>query len=261
MKSSNNNNINIDKDNSNITIPNSTLTNILDRLTTMELNNKNNEELIQSNTINSKRIEVLEESNKTLKDTVENLVLDLKDSQRNVSQLQLQLNRHSNSIETIQLDGDNRKSVISKLDIVSRQGEAWREEVETKIDHIYKQFKGFEKKGKDQMEDIHDRATKADLELFRDKTTSFVQQTVAVTLSVWHDRIEDNLKTVERQLQEVQLGRQLNNDGNINDEAGNKDTNGNTTKVTSILPSELLLKGLVNTAIRQVESDLEEKVK
>lgn len=247
-------------DESNITIPSSTLTNILDRLSNMESNSKNYEELFQSNIINTKRIEHLEESNKALRDTVENLVLDLKDSQRNISQLQLQLNRHSNSIETLQLDGDNRKSVISKLDIVSRQGEAWRDEVETKIDHIYKQFKGFEKKGKDQMEDLNDRATKADLELFRDKTTSFVQQTVAVTLSVWHDRIEDNLKTVERQLQEVQLGRQLNNDSNMNDIAGNNDINGKNTKITSILPSELLLKGLVNTAVRQVESDLEEKV-
>ena len=121
---------------------------ILERLNKLERSNVT----VESSTANTggsdsaQRIKELENTVTNLCKTVETLVNELKDSQRVQTQTNLKINRQSGIIDAIQQDVDSRRVLLSKMDTWAKQGEVWREDVETQLVSINKQLKQSEKK-------------------------------------------------------------------------------------------------------------------
>ena len=243
------------------------------------------------------RITQLEKSLESINNTIDKSNIEMKDINRNVLQLQSRLNTTNGLMELLQNDNESKRLVITKMESWSRQGEIWREEVDGKIEIISKQMKSLDRTRVEQRDLISDYVTRYDLDTLKDRMSVITQQTVAASLSAWHDKMESSLREVERQVALLRIGR-TNSSSSRNQRVTTASTSNDSTSVTNHdvrddnynsnnndssggvhydedalmtpeevqialstpLPSELLLKGTVAHEVLQMESKLEEKL-
>lgn len=243
----------INKSNENIS--QSTLSNILNRLHVLEnsngIDNDKGGDIMQQLKTLHKTVQLMEKSINEIKD-------EIKEVQHNNSSLYMTFGRQEGFIDALKQEVDLRRSTISKWDIWAKSTESWREDIDNHIMGLSKQLKACERRNNDQLEGLSERATKNDLELFRDRMNMFTQQAISASMAAWHDRMELSVQNVEKQIAALWV---------TNDAVRNSGTNlassdeSGTSKANNILmPSELLVKGAVASAIRQLENDLEEKI-
>ena len=224
---------------------------ILERLNKLERNHTavgSTASTVESDS--AKRIKELENTVSNLCKTVETLTNELKDSQRVQTQTNLKINRQSGIIDAIQQDVDSRRVLLSKMDIWAKQGEVWREDVEAQLVSITKQLKQSEKKSNEYDDTLQGRIDRSELDTFRDKMTLFTQQTVATSVAAWHDRIEENIRAMERQISVLK--------GENVDHTTKKDSKG--PKSPDGTPSELVIKSLITSEIKVLEERIEETI-
>jgi hypothetical protein len=246
------------------------------------------------------RISQLEKSLESINNTIDKSNIEMKDINRNVLQLQSRLNTTNGLMELLQNDNESKRLVITKMESWSRQGEIWREEIDGKIEIISKQMKSLDRTRVEQRDLISDYVTRYDLDTLKDRMSVITQQTVAASLSAWHDKMESSLREVERQVALLRIGRTNSNSSSssrnqrvttastsndsttvtnhdVRDDNYNSNNNDNSGGVhydedalmtpeevqialSTPLPSELLLKGTVAHEVLQMESKLEEKL-
>lgn len=244
------------------------------------------------------RITQLEKSLESINNTIDKSNIEMKDINRNVLQLQSRLNTTNGLMELLQNDNESKRLVITKMESWSRQGEIWREEVDGKIEIISKQMKSLDRTRVEQRDLISDYVTRYDLDTLKDRMSVITQQTVAASLSAWHDKMESSLREVERQVALLRIGRTNSSSSSRNQRVTTASTSNDSTTVTNHdvrddnynsnnndssggvhydedalmtpeevqialstpLPSELLLKGTVAHEVLQMESKLEEKL-
>ncbi len=224
---------------------------ILERLNKLERNHTAVESTASTvGSDSAQRIKELENTVSNLCKTVETLTNELKDSQRVQTQTNLKINRQSGIIDAIQQDVDSRRVLLSKMDIWAKQGEVWREDVEAQLVAITKQLKQSEKKSNEYDDTLQGRIDRSELDTFRDKMTLFTQQTVATSVAAWHDRIEENIRSMERQISVLK--------GENVDQTTKKDSKG--AKSADGTPSELVIKSLITSEIKVLEERIEETI-
>jgi len=246
------------------------------------------------------RISQLEKSLESINNTIDKSNIEMKDINRNVLQLQSRLNTTNGLMELLQNDNESKRLVITKMESWSRQGEIWREEIDGKIEIISKQMKSLDRTRVEQRDLISDYVTRYDLDTLKDRMSVITQQTVAASLSAWHDKMESSLREVERQVALLRIGRTNSNSSSssrnqrvttastsndsttvtnhdVRDDNYNSNNNDNSggahydedalmtpeevqIALSTPLPSELLLKGTVAHEVLQMESKLEEKL-
>lgn len=243
------------------------------------------------------RITQLEKSLDSINNTIDKSNIEMKDINRNVLQLQSRLNTTNGLMELLQNDNESKRLVITKMESWSRQGEIWREEIDGKIEMISKQMKSLDRTRVEQRDLISEYVTRYDLDTLKDRMSVITQQTVAASLSAWHDKMESSVREVERQVALLRIGRTnssssssgsrnqrittatTSNDSTTDarDDNNNSNNNDNSAGVhydedalmtpeevqialSTPLPSELLLKGTVAHEVLQMESKLEEKL-
>lgn len=160
------------------------------------------------------RITQLEKSLESINHIIDKTNIDMKDNNRNVLQLQSRLNTMNGLMELLQNDNESKRLVITKMDSWSRQGEIWREEIDGKIEIISKQLKSFDRTRVEQRDLISEYVTKYDLDMLKDRMSVITQQTVAASLSAWHDKMESSVREVERQVALLRIGRTSSNSSN-----------------------------------------------
>jgi len=234
------------------------------------------------------RLTQLEKSMDTIHNTSDKATIEMKDVDRKVVQVQSKLNTMNGMMELLQNDNESKQLVISKMDSWIRQGEIWREEIDNKLEIINKQMKSLDRTRVEQRDMISEYVTKYDLDTLKDRMSVITQQTVAASLSAWHDKIESSVREVERQVALLRIGKtNSNNKTTINNNrfsttttSNNDNNNGSSSgsgsnyddgdalltpeevqiALSTPLPSELLLKGTVAHEVLQMESKLEEKL-
>jgi len=268
-------------------------TSLYERVARLEENQRSGDDSI------IQRINQLEKSLESINNIIDKTNMEIKDNNRNILQIQHRLNTTNGLLELLQNDNESKRIVISKMDNWIRQGEIWREDIDNKIDIISKQMKSLDRTRLEQRDLITEYVTKYDLDVLKDRMSVITQQTVAASLSAWHDKIESNVREVERQVALLRIGRTSatsnnrsnhrtvsasaktsSNINNNDDDNNGDDSNNNSTNIGDIydkddalltpeevqialstpLPSELLLKGTVAHEVLQMESKLEEKL-
>ena len=243
----------INKSNDNIS--QTTLSNILNRLHMLENSNgidsDKGGDMMQQLTTLHKTVQLMEKSINEIKD-------EIKKVQHDNSSLYMTVGRQEGFIDALKQEVDLRRSTISKWDLWAKSTESWREDIDNQIMGLSKQLKACERRDNDQLEILSERATKNDLETLRDRMNMFTQQAISASMAAWHDRMESSVQNVEKQVAALWV---------VNDAVRNSSTNlvssdeSGISKANNILmPSELLVKGAVASAIRQLENDLEEKI-
>jgi hypothetical protein len=237
-----------------------------------EMNNSANSSSINAIEID-RRLRFLETSVDSMRHSMESLAAEVKDSLRQSAQNNTSLMRQSTQLESHIQEYEIRRGSYSKIESWVRQTESWRNECDAKIDDITKEMKVYERISKEFQGDISDRVSKADIESLKDRLGIMAQQSVAVSMSVWHDKIESQLRLVERQLAAVRMGSSLPsgftlaNQSNVNELF--KDRSNATLDMTndeisqalsSPFPSELFVKSLIAAEVRELENSIEQKV-
>lgn len=197
------------------------LTSILDRLAVLEsLQNSSKDDTANN------RIQTLETTIDNMRRQMESMTFEIKDNHKVINQLQLHISKQSSIMDAIQQDVDGRRSILSKMDLWARQGETWREEVDVQLSSIIKQVKILDRKLQEQQEEFFSRATRNELDVFRDRTKSFIQQAIVASI------------------------------GNM------QDKNGNGIGISSLdgVQSDALIKAAVATATQDITSTLEDKL-
>ena len=88
----------------------------------------------------------------------------------------------------------------------------------------------------------------------RDRLTVSTQQTVAASLSVWHDKVESSVRQVERQVAALRIGRTIGSGSTGEGDGGASMSNAEVQEALSTQqPSELLVKSMVDSAVRATE--------
>lgn len=75
-------------------------------------------------------------------------------------------------------------------------------------------------------------------------------------MSSWHEKVESSVRLVERQVAALRLGGSVSglpSTDNMSDEEI-------TRALNSQQPSELLIKGVISSEVREMEANIEEKV-
>jgi len=202
------------------------------------------------------RIAMLEKSLDAAHRKLESANLELQDAQRSQLQLGNQVTRQAGLLEVLQTDIDARRSVVSRMDSWARQGEIWRDDMENQLSSITRQIKDTNKLVADHRESFEDTPSRSDMSQLKDRMTIMTQQTVAASLSVWHDKIEGSLRQVERQVAAVRLGRTV---GAGADAGGMSDREVQEALVTP-QPSELLVKSMIDSAMMETERRMEASI-
>lgn len=184
---------------------------------------------------------------------------DNKELQRTVNQLSGKLALANGVIETLQSDNDAKRGVISKMDSWIRQGEEWREESENQLSALQKQFKALQRVLSEQKETMSDHVTRYDLEHLKDRVSVMVQQSVAASLSSWHDKFEMSIRNVERQVALVRVGMTDKNDGGASSGLLQSPEE-IAAALQTTLPSEMLLKNTVSSEVLKLESGVESRL-
>ncbi len=219
------------------------LNSILDRLEKLETSNH-----LPGNA--EHRLAALEQSMEDTRRKCDNSLAEVQDLQRVTMQLGNQITRQGGLLEVLQQDVDARRSVVSRMDSWARQGEIWRDDMEGQLTTINRQIKDVTKGVKEVRE--RNGPGLGDIDTLKEKLSLQTQQTVAATLSVWHDKIESSVKSVERQVAALRIGATIGGDGHTElSEMQIKEA------MTTQQPSELLVKAMVDSALRDVEKDLE----
>ena len=222
------------------------LNSILDRLDKLETSNH-----LPGNA--EHRLAALEQCGEDTRRKCENSLAEVQDLQRLTMQLGNQITRQGGLLEVLQHDVDARRSVVSRMDSWARQGEIWRDDMEGQLTTINRQIKDVTK-GVKEVRDSNGPSL-GDIDTLKEKLSLQTQQTVAATLSVWHDKIESSVKSVERQVAALRIGATIGGEGNTElSEMQIKEA------MTTQQPSELLVKAMVDSALRDVEKDLEASV-
>ncbi len=232
--------------NGSMTIDAGLLNSILDRLEKLETSNH-----LPGNA--EHRLAALEQSVEDTRRKCENSLAEVQDLQRVTMQLGNQITRQGGLLEVLQQDVDARRSVVSRMDSWARQGEIWRDDMEGQLTTINRQIKDVTK-GLKEVRDSNGPGL-GDIDVLKEKLSLQTQQTVAATLGVWHDKIESSVKSVERQVAALRIGATIGSEGSTElSEAQIKEA------LTTQQPSELLVKAMVDSAVRDVERDLEASV-
>ena len=222
------------------------LNSILDRLEKLETSNH-----LPGNA--EHRLSALEHSVEDTRRKCENSLAEVQDLQRMTMQLGNQVTRQGGLLEVLQQDVDARRSVVSRMDSWARQGEIWRDDMEGQLTTINRQIKDVTK-GVKEIRESHGPSLE-DIDALKEKLSLQTQQTVAATIGVWHDKIESSVKSVERQVAALRIGATVGGDGGTElSESQIKEA------LTTQQPSELLVKAMVDSALRDVEKDLEASV-
>jgi len=241
---------NYDDTKSNDNISQSTLTNILNRLHRLEsangIDNENGADILQ-------QISSLDKTVQLMKKSIDEIRDEIKEVQHNNSSLYMTVGRQEGYIDALKQEVDLRRSTISKWDMWAKATESWRDDIDNQILGLTKQIKICERRDNDQLEGLSERATKSDLEALRDRMNMFTQQAISASMAAWHDRMESSVQNVERQVAALWVA---------NDAVRNSGTNlSSDENANSILmPSELLVKGAVASAVRELENNLEDKI-
>ena len=69
-----------------------------------------------------------------------------------------------------------------------------------KVESLSKLAKSLDRTRNEQRELMAEHVTRYELEQLRDKMTVVTQQSVAASLSAWHDKMEQSVRNVERQV-------------------------------------------------------------
>ena len=247
---------------SSVTIDAGVLNNILDRLQVLESSSSSPLSV-------DSRVVGLENALEAMRRKLESTTLELQDSQRSSLQLGNQVTRQGGLLEVLQQDIDARRSVVSRMDSWARQGEIWRDDMEGQITALNRQIKDMNKHVADHRETISDSPSKGDMIQLKDRLTVMTQQTVAASLSVWHDKIEASVRQVERQVAAVRIGRTVGaggKDGAVGSDMGAGMSDREVQEALSTKqPSELLLKSMIDSAMldaeRKMESTIEARIR
>eukprot|EP00602_Paraphysomonas_sp_CaronLab_P003058 CAMPEP_0185033688 /NCGR_PEP_ID=MMETSP1103-20130426/22885_1 /TAXON_ID=36769 /ORGANISM="Paraphysomonas bandaiensis, Strain Caron Lab Isolate" /LENGTH=1465 /DNA_ID=CAMNT_0027570057 /DNA_START=361 /DNA_END=4758 /DNA_ORIENTATION=+ len=230
-------------------VESSTIDDILDRLSYIERENEKRSKF-------DDRLSRVESSLENLQSTIDNLVAESKETRREMARFSTQINSHSTAIEVLQHDVDSRRSTISKFDSWVRQGEQWRTDIEGQLSDIAANNKMVKRVLAENKSTLSERVTKDDLENLRDRVNISTQQTVAASLAAWHDKVELSVRQLERQVAAIRLGTTISDSatgGSLTDEEVKK-------ALMTQQPSEILLKGVVSSEVRSMETDLENKI-
>ena len=246
---------NYDDTKSSDNISQSTLTNILNRLHRLEsangIDNENGADILQ-------QISSLDKTVQLMKKSIDEIRDEIKEVQHNNSSLYMTVGRQEGCIDALKQEVDLRRSTISKWDMWAKATESWRDDIDNQILGLTKQIKVCERRDNDQLEGLSERATKSDLEALRDRMNMFTQQAISASMAAWHDRMESSVQNVERQVAALWVA----NDAVRNSGANiiSSDENANNKANSILMPSELLVKGAVASAVRELENDLEDKI-
>lgn len=214
------------------------------------------------------------------------VLLESKDLHRQLSQQQNRVTVIQSLCDSLTLEQEQRKMSSLKLENWMRETEAWREEM-TSILGTFKRQEMTASKSQAEVRQLLTESylSKQEFENFRDKVYLLSQQSVASALSAWNDTNELKIKQLERELaiiklaqtkavqQEItELSRQNlgpglggAGEGKMSSEFIDGGDLSNADLVAKVLntpiPSEMVIKGAVSSEIRNLENDLEAKVR
>ncbi len=214
------------------------------------------------------------------------VLLESKDLHRQLSQQQNRVTVIQSLCDSLTLEQEQRKMSSLKLENWMRETEAWREEM-TSILGTFKRQEMTASKSQAEVRQLLTESylSKQEFENFRDKVYLLSQQSVASALSAWNDTNELKIKQLERELaiiklaqtkavqQEItELSRQNlgpglggAGEGKMASEFIDGGDLSNADLVAKVLntpiPSEMVIKGAVSSEIRNLENDLEAKVR
>ena len=220
------------------------LNSILDRLERLETSNH-----LPGNAEN--RLAALEQTVEDSRRKAENSLTEVQDMQRVTMQLGNQMTRQGGLVEVLQQDVDSRRSVVSRMDSWARQGEIWRDDMEGQLTSVNRQLKEVSRSVKEARE--RDGPTASEFDSMRENIQLQTQQTVAANLGVWHDKIEASVKAVERQVAAVRIGATASGSVEMNDAQVQE-------ALSTQQPSEMLVKAMVDSSLREVEREIETSV-
>jgi len=245
----------------NVTVDSATLHQLLDRLDKLEGN------MTGASSGTDARVSNLEKTLEAMVHKMEATNTELQDTKRTNIHLSNQVSRQGGLIEVLQQDIDARRSVVSRMDSWARQGEVWRDDMENQMNSMNRQIKECKNLIHNQQTSMTDVPSKTEMDQLKDRLNVMTQQTVAASLSVWHDKIDSSVRQVERQVAALRIGRTLgSSSSNATGKGTDTDTGANMSdyEVQEALkteqPSELLVKGMIDTALRSMEKDLENTI-
>ena len=224
------------------------------------------EALTNNNTDTQKRVSALESTVDVLKHNVETLTAEVREGNRMSASANSTLIRQSGQLDSLLSDNENKRGAFSKMESWVRQNEQWREEIEQQTVTIQKTIKSQEKKINEFFNQDNNFATKADIESMKDKMHVITQQSVATSMSVWHEKVEAQMRVVERQMAAIRMGSGVPVGTNLASVSagGSGVIDMSPEEISNALstpyPSELLLKSLISSEVREVEVAIERKV-
>jgi hypothetical protein len=222
------------------------LNSILDRLERLETSNH-----LPGNA--EHRLSALEQTVEDTRRKAENSLTEVQDLQRVTMQLGNQMTRQGGLLEVLQQDVDSRRSVVSRMDSWARQGEIWRDDMEGQLASVNRQLKEVSRGVKEARE--RDGPSAGEFDTMREQLQLQTQQTVAANLGVWHDKMESSVRAVERQVAALRIGATVSGSGSVELSEGQV-----REAMSTQQPSELLVKAMVDSALRDVEKELESSV-
>ena len=205
------------------------------------------------------RLCVLEGNVEELHATMNCMVGQIKDVHKLSAATAQQVNRQGAVLESVQQELDLRRGTVARMDSWARQGEAWREEIESQLSGISKSLRAHSRSAEEQAEATADRASKTDLKELTERMHMLTQQAVAASCTAHSEKMEQALKVLERQMAAVRAGRTVGNGGKEPNAADMTEAEV-ADAFAAPQPSELMVRSMVQAEVRELEGEVEGKI-
>ena len=202
------------------------------------------------------RLRTLEANVDELNATLANVAGQLRDVHKLSSATSQQVARQGAVLESVQQELDLRRGTVARMDSWVKQGEVWREEVESQLSVMSKSIRAGVREANEQAEAMSRAATKSDLDSLKERLHILTQQAVAASVAAHSEKIEDSMKVLERQVAAVRAGRSVGTEPNAADMSPDEIADA----FSAPQPSELMVRSMVGAEMRELESEVEEKL-
>ncbi len=202
----------------------------------------------------TRKIADLENTVEEMRTKLETQAGDMKEMQRLTSQNSNTLLRQNGQLNSLMLENDNRTTLFAKLDGWVRQGEGWRTGLDRDMDDIKSRQILLEKSHKATTESTNEHVSKFELEAMKDRVTLICNQAVSHGIAMWHEKVESQLRTVERQMASLRSGGAISVDSTLSTEPEIREA------LTSQQPSELMINSLISKQLNDLQKNVEDSI-